>query len=138
MAADDLVVRPGLTIPAQEIEERFSTSGGPGGQHANKAATRVELRYDIAGSAALDDHQRRVLTEAFGDEVRVVADDERSQLRNRGIARERLAGRLANALVPQRPRRPTRPTMGSKRRRLDAKRQRGETKQNRRRPEGEH
>ncbi|MDQ2678020.1 MAG: aminoacyl-tRNA hydrolase [Actinomycetota bacterium] len=138
MAADDLVVRPGLTIPGHEIDERFSTSGGPGGQHANKTATRVELRYDIAGSAALDDHQRRVLVDAFGDEVRVVVDDERSQLRNRGIARERLAGRLANALVPQRTRRPTRPTMGSKRRRLDAKRQRGETKQNRRRPQGEH
>ncbi len=138
MAADDLVVRPGLTIPAQEIDERFTTSGGPGGQHANKAATRVELRFDIAGSAALDDHQRRVLLAAFGDEVRVVVDDERSQVRNRGIARERLAGRLANALVPQRPRRPTRPTLGSKRRRLDAKRQRSETKANRRRPQGEH
>ena len=138
MAADDLVVRPGLTIPAQEIDERFTTSGGPGGQHANKAATRVELRFDIAGSAALDDHQRRVLLAAFGDDVRVVVDDERSQVRNRGIARERLAGRLANALVPQRPRRPTRPTLGSKRRRLDAKRQRSETKANRRRPQGEH
>ena len=138
MAADDLVVRPGLTIPAQEIDERFTTSGGPGGQHANKAATRVELRFDIAGSAALDDHQRRVLLAAFGDEVRVVVDDERSQVRNRGIARERLAGRLANALVPQRPRRPTRPTLGAKRRRLDAKRQRSETKANRRRPQGEH
>ena len=138
MAADDLVVRPGLTIPAQEIDERFTTSGGPGGQHANKAATRVELRFDIAGSAALDDHQRRVLLAAFGDEVRVVVDDERSQVRNRGIARERLAGRLAKALVPQRPRRPTRPTLGSKRRRLDAKRQRSETKANRRRPQGEH
>lgn len=138
MAADDLVVRPGLTIPAQEIDERFTTSGGPGGQHANKAATRVELRFDIAGSAVLDDHQRRILLAAFGDDVRVVVDDERSQIRNRGIARERLAGRLANALVPQRPRRPTRPTLGSKRRRLDAKRQRSETKANRRRPHGDH
>lgn len=134
MAGDDLVVRPGLTIPGAEIDERFSTSGGPGGQHANKAATRVELRYDIANSSALSDHQRSVLVEHFGDDVRVVVDDERSQLRNRTIARERLAGRLANALVPQRPRRATRPTMGSKRRRLDAKRQRSETKANRRRP----
>ena len=134
MAADDLVVRPGLTIPAHEIDERFTTSGGPGGQHANKAATRVELRFDIAGSATLDEHQRHALRAAFGDEVRVVVDDERSQVRNRGIARERLAGRLANALVPRRPRRPTRPTKGSQRRRLDAKRRRSETKANRQRP----
>ena len=138
MAGDDLTVRPGLTIPGAEIDERFSTSGGPGGQHANKAHTRVELRFDIAGSSALSEHQRRVLTEHFGDEVRVVVDDERSQVRNRTIARERLAGRLANALVPVRPRRATRPTLGSKRRRLDAKRQRSEVKQNRRRPSGEH
>ena len=138
MAADDLEVRPGLTIPAHEIDERFTTSGGPGGQHANKAATRVELRFDIAGSGTLDDQQRQVLREAFGDELRVVVDDERSQVRNRAIARERLAGRLSNALVPRRPRRPTRPTLGSQRRRLDAKRQRSETKANRRRPQGDH
>ncbi len=137
MAADDLVVRAGLVIPAAEIDERFTTSGGPGGQHANKAATRVELRFDIANSTVLSDHQRRVLVDHFGDEVRVVVDDERSQLRNRTIARERLGGRLANALVPRPPRRPTRPTLGSKRRRLDAKRQRGETKANRRRPTDE-
>lgn len=138
MGADDLAVRPGLTIPASEIDERFSTSGGPGGQHANKAATRVELRFDIAGSVSLSDHQRQVLTDHFGNDVRVVVDDERSQLRNRTIARERLAGRLRNALVPQRTRHATRPTLGSKRRRLDAKRQRGETKANRRRPSDEH
>ena len=134
MIADDLPVRPGLTLPAREIEERFSASGGPGGQHANKTATRVELRFDIAGSPTLSEHQRSRLTERFGPELRIVVDEERSQLRNRSIARDRLAARLASALAPIRPRRPTRPTKGSQTRRLAAKRQRGETKQARRRP----
>lgn len=137
MATEDLTVRPGLVIPAAELDERFSTSGGPGGQHANKTATRVELRFDIAGSSALSEHQRDRLMERFGGEVRVVVDDERSQLRNRALARERLAGRMRNALAPVRSRRPTRPTKGSTRRRLEAKRQRGETKRDRRRPTGE-
>ncbi len=134
MTAGDLPVRPGLTIPATEVQEKFSASGGPGGQHANKTATRVELRFDIAGSPSLSEHQRNRLIERFGPELRVVVDEERSQLRNRAIARERLAARLASALVPARPRRATRPTKGSKTRRLEAKRQRGETKQTRRRP----
>ena len=137
MAGDDLVVRPGLTIPGVEIDERFSTSGGPGGQHANKAATRVELRYDIANSSALSDHQRSVLVEHFGDDVRVVVDDERSQLRNRTIARERLAQLLREGVAPPVPRRPTKPTRGSKRRRLQAKKRRAEIKQTRRRPSGD-
>ncbi|MGB3411145.1 MAG: alternative ribosome rescue aminoacyl-tRNA hydrolase ArfB [Microthrixaceae bacterium] len=137
MAADDLPVRPGLVIPAGEILERFSTSGGPGGQHANKAATRVELRFDIAGSPTLSDYQRDRLSGVFGPDIRVVVDDERSQLRNRTIARERLAARLRNALVPVRPRRPTRATRGSQLRRMEAKRQRSQTKQTRRRPSSE-
>lgn len=137
MASDDLPVRPGLTIPGGEIDERFSTSGGPGGQHANKVHSRVELRFDIAGSPSLSDHQRDRLQAALGDELRVVVDEERSQLRNRGIARERLAGRIRNALVPTRVRRPTRATRGSKLRRLETKRQRGETKQTRRKPQSE-
>lgn len=137
MASEDLPVRPGLTVPGGEIDERFSTSGGPGGQHANKVHSRVELRFDIAGSPSLDDHQRARLVAALGDEVRVVVDEERSQLRNRAIARERLAGRLRNALVPVRVRRPTRATRGSKLRRLETKRQRSETKQTRRKPRPE-
>jgi ribosome-associated protein len=137
MSAEDLPVGRGLVLPAAEIEERFTTSGGPGGQHANRARTRVELRFDIAASTALSEHQRHVLGTRFGDEVRVVVDDERSQLRNRTIARERLAARLRSALAPQRPRRPTRPTRGSKVRRLDAKRQRGQVKRARRRPSSE-
>ncbi|MEI2696973.1 MAG: alternative ribosome rescue aminoacyl-tRNA hydrolase ArfB [Microthrixaceae bacterium] len=134
MTAADLPVRAGLTLPGHEIEERFSTSGGPGGQHANRSATRVELRFDIAGSQVLTDHQRTRLTDRFGDEIRVVADDERSQTRNRSIARQRLAARLASALAPVRPRRPTRPTRGSQVRRLDQKQQRSQTKRDRRRP----
>ena len=134
MPSDDLQVGRGLVLPASEIEERFTTSGGPGGQHANRARTRVELRFDIAASEALSDHQRRLLSARFGDEVKVVVDDERSQLRNRTIARERLAARLRSALVPPRPRRPTKPTRGSKVRRLEAKRRRGQVKEHRRRP----
>lgn len=134
VTAGDLAVRPGLTLPAREIDERFSTSGGPGGQHANKTATRVELRFDIAGSPTLSEHQRQRLLDRFGPELRVVVDEERSQLRNRSIARERLAARLRSALAPVRSRRPTRPTKGSQTRRLQAKRQRGQTKADRRRP----
>ena len=137
MGAEDLPVGRGLVLPAAEIEERFTTSGGPGGQHANRARTRVELRFDIAASEVLSEHQRRLLSDRFGGEVRVVVDDERSQLRNRTIARERLAARLRSALVPPRPRRATRPTRGSKVRRLQAKRQRGEVKRARRRPSGD-
>lgn len=134
MITGDLPVRPGLTLPAREIDERFSASGGPGGQHANKTATRVELRFDIAGSPTLTEYQRQRLAERFGPELRIVVDEERSQLRNRSIARDRLAARLSNALTPVRHRRATRPTKGSQTRRLQAKRQRGETKQARRRP----
>jgi ribosome-associated protein len=129
-----VVVRPGLVIPAAELDERFSTSGGPGGQHANRTQSRVELRFDIAGSAVLSEHQRSVLREHFGDEVRVVVDEERSQLRNRQLARERLAGRLRIALTPRRNRRATRPTRASAARRLETKRKRGDIKRARRRP----
>lgn len=131
---DDLEVRPGRTVPAGELEERFMPSGGPGGQHANRAHTRVELRLDLRTTTAFTETERARLVERFGPVVAVVVDDERSQARNRSIARDRLAGRLRAALVPQRRRVPTRPTKGSQTRRLDAKRQRGETKARRRRP----
>ncbi len=133
--ADDLPIRTGLTIPSAELGERFMPSGGPGGQHANRSSTRVELRFNVAESAALTEAQRARLIDRLGEDVRVVVDEERSQLRNRDLARERLAGRIRNALVVEAPRRATRPTRGSKRRRLDAKRQRSELKQQRRRPE---
>lgn len=133
--ADDLEVRAGLVIPASELEERFMPSGGPGGQHANRSSTRVELRFDVSGSGALTESQRARITERLGDEVRVVVDEERSQLRNRQLARERLAGRIGNALVRDAPRRPTKPSRGAKQRRLGEKKRRSELKQQRRRPE---
>ena len=135
MAAGDLVVTRSLTIPAAELRWRFTRSGGPGGQHANTADTRAEVRFDVAGSPSLGPRQRARLLERLGPEVRVVADDERSQARNRSLAMERLAGRLAAALHVERPRRPTRPTKASKTRRLDAKRRQSERKRMRRPPE---
>ena len=111
-----------LRIPRAELEWRVSGSGGPGGQHANTANTRVEVRFDVAGSPSLGPRQRARLLERLGPSVRVVASDERSQARNRQLALERLRSRLADALHVERPRRPTRPTAGAKERRLEAKR----------------
>ena len=136
----DLVVAPGpglpegLTVPAAELVERFSRSPGPGGQSVNTSDTRVELVYDVAVSAALDERQRERLLSRLGTAlvngaVVVVASEHRSQHRNRVAARERLTEILRTALAPPPPpRRATRPTRGSQRRRLDEKRQRGETK----------
>lgn len=131
------MVRPGLEITPAEMDERFTTSGGPGGQHANRSRTRVELRLDLTGCSAFSDRQRSMLVERFGPELRVVVDEERSQLRNRTIARERMAARLRAALVPQRTRTPTRATRSSQRRRVDSKRRRGQIKQGRRPPGSE-
>ncbi len=133
--ADDLEIRPGLVISAAELSERFMPSGGPGGQHANRSNTRVELRFDAAGSTSLSEHQRERVVERLGAEVRVVVDEERSQARNRDIARQRLGARIASALVRETPRRPTKPSRGAKRRRLQDKKRRSELKQQRRRPE---
>lgn len=131
---EDLHIRAGLTIPGAELVERFSTSGGPGGQHANRSRTRVELRVDLSTCSTLTESQRSVLVAHLGPELRVVVDEERSQLRNRAIARERMAARIRAALAPQRTRRPTRATRGSQQRRLAAKRRRSEVKEQRRRP----
>ena len=125
-----------LRIPLAELEWRFSRSGGPGGQHANTADTRAEVRFDVQGSPSLGPRQRARLLEKLGPVVRVVVSDERSQSRNRQLALERLAARLADALHIERPRRPTRPTKGAKERRLEAKRQQGERKRLRARPPG--
>jgi len=130
-----LVVTRSCSIALGELRWRTSRSGGPGGQHANTSDTRVEVVFDIAGSPSLGPVQRRRLQERLGDEVRVVAADERSQARNRGIALERLRTRLADGLRVDPPRRPTRPTAGATRRRLDEKRRRGELKRSRRAPE---
>jgi ribosome-associated protein len=123
-----------LVIPLAELTWRFSRSGGPGGQHANTSDTRVEVRFDVAASPSLGPRQRARLLERLGDEVRVVASDERSQARNRDLALERLAARLAEALRVEAPRRPTRPSKASVRRRLDDKRRQSERKAERRRP----
>ena len=122
-------------IDLDEVEVRFSRSSGSGGQHANKTSTRVELRFDIAGSPSLDEAQRNRLVDRVGPELRVVADDERSQVRNRAIAIERLRTRLAAGLRVERRRRATRPTRGSQLRRLDGKRRTGDTKRQRRKPD---
>ena len=132
--ADDLRVSGSLRIPLAELEWRFSRSGGPGGQHANTADTRVEVRFDVARSPTLGPRQRARLLERLGPVVRAVASDERSQARNRQLALERLCTRLADALHVERPRRPTQPSRGAKERRLESKRQQGERKRMRARP----
>jgi ribosome-associated protein len=131
---DRLMVTSTVRIPQYELQETFSASGGPGGQHANKAATRVELTLDITTSSAFNESERQRIIDKLGEVVRVVADDERSQLRNRTLAAERLAGKLRSALHVQRRRRATKPTRGSQRRRLQAKSERSEVKQQRRQP----
>jgi ribosome-associated protein len=123
-----LRVTRSCAIPVSELEWRFSPSGGPGGQHANRSHTRAEVRFDIAGSPSLGPRQRTRLIERFGPELRVVADDERSQTRNRALALDRLRSRLADGLRVETPRVATRPTRASKQRRVEAKRKRSETK----------
>lgn len=127
-----LRVTPTCVIRMDELDWRFSASGGPGGQHVNTANTRAEVRFDIAGSPSLGPRQRARLLERLGAEVRVVASDERSQLRNRELALERLRSRLAAALHVETPRRATKPTKAAKEKRLEQKRQRSETKRRRR------
>jgi ribosome-associated protein len=131
--SDLIRVTASLSIPASELQFRFTPSGGPGGQHANKVNTRVELRFDVAKSPSLGPRQRARLLQRFGPEIRVVADDERSQVRNRQLAVERFRTRVADALHIEKTRRPTRPSRGSKERRLSAKRHQAERKQQRRR-----
>jgi ribosome-associated protein len=119
-------------IPLDEFEWRFSGSGGPGGQHANTSNTRVECVFAIASSPSLGPRQREKLLARFGPVLRVVAADERSQLRNRDLALDRMRDRLAGALLEERRRVSTKPTRASKERRLQTKRVRSATKQQRR------
>lgn len=123
-----------LSIPDAELDYRFTTSRGPGGQHANRSSTRVQLAWHIAGSESLDETTRDRLLAALGDTVRVDVDDHRSQQRNRELAAERLAQKVSGALATKRSRRPTRPTTGSRRRRVEGKRRRSQTKELRRKP----
>jgi ribosome-associated protein len=134
---DPLRIGHGAAVPLSEVELRTSRSSGPGGQHANVTASRVEAVFDVEASRSLsDDHKRRVMARC-GPVVRATAQDTRSQSRNRELALERLRSRLAAALTVQRPRRATKPTTASRRRRLDSKRRRGELKRARRRPDPE-
>lgn len=125
-------ITPSLTVPQAELQFRFTPSSGPGGQHANKVSTRVELRFDVAGSPSLGPRQRARLLERFGTEIRVVADDERSQSRNRQLAVDRFRERVAAALRVEKTRLATRPSKGAKERRLTAKRRQSERKRSRR------
>lgn len=127
-----LRVTRSLAVPLAELDWRFSASGGPGGQHVNTSNTKVELRFDVAGSPSLGPRQRERLLERLGPSVRVVVSDQRSQARNRVLALERLRERLAEGLRVETPRRPTRPTRSSKVRRVESKRQRGDIKRLRR------
>jgi ribosome-associated protein len=135
--ADLLQINHALAIPLDEVTVRASRSSGPGGQHANVTASRIEASFDVAASNTLDDAQKRQVAARSGPVVRAVAQDARSQARNRALALERLAARIARALEVPRTRRPTKPTGASRARRLDAKRRASERKRGRRRPAGE-
>lgn len=129
---DGLRVTASLLIPESELTWRFSASGGPGGQHANTSNTRAEVVWDIANSPSLRDTHRERLLARLGEEVRVAADDERSQLRNRNLARQRLAQKVRESLHVPRTRRATKPTKGSVERRLQAKTRTSQVKAQRR------
>jgi ribosome-associated protein len=133
---DPLPIRPGLVLPLAEIELRAARSSGPGGQHANTTESRVEASFDVAASATLSEEQKARVAARLGPRVTATAQDTRSQLRNRELALDRLAARLAHALEVPRPRTATRPTAASRRRRVEGKRRRGEVKRARRRDRG--
>jgi ribosome-associated protein len=129
---DLLRVSRSCSIPLSELRWRFSRSGGPGGQHANTSDTRAEVIFDVSSSASLGPRQRARLLEKLGPEVRAVAADERSQARNRELAMQRLAARIAGALHVETPRRATRPTRSSVERRLAEKKRQSARKRDRR------
>jgi ribosome-associated protein len=135
MDGESIRVTRTVVIPVSEIELRFSRSSGPGGQHAQKTETRVEAIFDVEASSALTPAQKARVLRRAGSVLRAVAQDERSQARNRELAIERLVASLRDALRVERPRRPTRPTAAARERRLQQKRRRSETKQRRRPPE---
>jgi ribosome-associated protein len=134
---EELRITDRLAIPLAEIALRASRSSGPGGQHANVTASRVEASFDVLASRTLSESQRARVIARAGERVVAVAQDERSQTRNRELALRRLAERLARALAVPRHRRPTRPTAASRERRLTAKRRATERKRGRRPPAGE-
>jgi len=134
MAGESIRVTRSVSIPRSEIELRFSRSSGPGGQHAQKTENRAEAVFDVERSVGLSDAQKRRVIARAGPVLRAVAQDERSQWRNRELAIERVVEALREALKVERRRKPTRPSAAARKRRLEQKRQRGETKRLRRRP----
>ena len=134
MAGESIRVTRSVSIPRSEIELRFSRSSGPGGQHAQKSDTRVEAIFDVEASAALTPAQKRRVVARAGPVIRAIAQDERSQWRNRELATERLVESLREALRVPRQRRPTKPSKAAVERRLEQKRRRGGVKRLRRRP----
>jgi ribosome-associated protein len=132
MDGDSIRVTRSVVIPLAEIELRFSRSSGPGGQHAQKSETRVEAVFDVNASESLTDAQKRRVLDRAGPVLRAIAQDERSQTRNRELALERLTGQLREALRVRRRRVPTQPTAASRERRLEEKRRRSELKRLRR------
>jgi ribosome-associated protein len=128
-------VARGVDIPLEEIELRASRSSGPGGQHANVTASRIEAVFDVRASKVLSDEQKRRIMARCGPRVTAVAQDARGQARNRELALERLEQRLANALHVPRSRRATKPTKAGRERRLEQKRRTSERKASRRRPD---
>jgi ribosome-associated protein len=137
-AARRLRVNDRVSIPLSEVTLRASRSSGPGGQHANVTASRVEASFDVLASQALSEPQRRRVLARVGPRLVAIAQDERSQARNRELALTRLAERLARALTVPKSRRATRPTAASRERRLAQKRRDTQRKRERRRPEDEH
>jgi ribosome-associated protein len=135
MDGESIRVTRSVSIPRSEIDYRYSRSSGPGGQHAQKSDTRVEATFDVEGSAALTDTQKRRVIARAGPVLRAIAQDERSQWRNRELATERLVETLREALRVPRKRRPTKPTQASVKRRLERKRRRSDVKRLRRRPD---
>ncbi|MEX2448292.1 MAG: alternative ribosome rescue aminoacyl-tRNA hydrolase ArfB [Solirubrobacterales bacterium] len=135
--AEMLRIDERLAIPLAEVELRASRSSGPGGQHANVTASRVEAVFDVRASASLDEGQRARLLERAGSTVVAVSQDARGQARNREMALQRLAGKIAAGLAVRRRRRPTRPTRAARRRRRRQKRRAGERQRARRRPSAE-
>jgi ribosome-associated protein len=134
MSGESIQVTRSVSIPRSEIELRFSRSSGPGGQHAQKSDTRVEATFDVLASQALSEAQKRRVLAKAGPVLRAVAQDERSQWRNRELATERLVGALREALRVPRRRKPTKPTKSAVERRLEQKRRRGAVKRLRRPP----
>ena len=135
MERESIQVTRSVSLPRSEIDFRLSRSSGPGGQHAQKSDTRVEASFDVEASSALSEVQKRRVIAKAGPVLRAVAQDERSQWRNRELATERLVESLRQALKVERRRRPTKPTKASRERRLEAKRRRGDTKRLRRPPD---